>query len=85
MTIVTHEEREEFKETNTRDVLLPDNTTRPVRLTPAMWEWKEAIQTVEGLTEKDLSAYALEEEELQDVSFDRAYRCVVAYLIDRWQ
>ena len=79
------ENLQKFKEENTRDVRLPDGSTRPVRLTPDFWVWKECVQEADCVTEEELSAFALEEQQLQGFSFDTAYRCVVAYLANRWQ
>ncbi len=70
---------------NTRKVVLPDGTRRELTLTPDLWEYKETIQALEGIPEADLSGHALEEMEHQGFSFDLAYRCVVAHLVNRWQ
>lgn len=74
-----------FRDENTRDVALPDGTRRALRLTPDLWEYKDAIEALEGITEAELSAHALEEMDLQSLSFDLAYRCIVAHLVNRWQ
>lgn len=81
---MTKEQLNQFKADNTRQVPLPDGTTRWVRATPDIWADVEFLEVVEEISQRELAAFALEETELQDVTFDRAFRGVVAHLANRW-
>ena len=85
MTIVTTEAVAEFRERNTRDIEMPDGTKRAVRMTPELWNSLEFILEIEELNEPQIATFALEEMTLQDVSFDRAFRGIVAHLANRWK
>jgi hypothetical protein len=84
MSIVTKETVDAFREQNTREIEMPDGTKRAVRMTPALWNSLEFIEEFEGFSATDIAAFALEEAQLQDVSFNRAFRGVVAYLANLW-
>lgn len=81
---MTQTDVKNFRDENTRDVVLPDGSRKPVRLTPDLWELKDVIESLEGISEGELSGFALEEVELQDLSFDLAYRSVVVHFVNRW-
>lgn len=82
--IVTNKEFEEYKTENTRPVPMPDGSTKDVRMTPDLWADLEFLKVVEHITTEELVQFALEEVELQSVTFDRAFRGVVAHLANRW-
>ena len=83
--IVTHEQLQKFKTSNTRTIELPDGSSREVRMTPGYWREVEFLRVVEGISASDMAAFALEEMELQPVTFDEAYRMIVAHLANRWK
>jgi ABC-type Na+ transport system ATPase subunit NatA len=85
MKIVSHEELQMYRDENTREVDLPDGSKRKVRMTEALWQSLECVLILDHLTTADISAFALEELTLQDVTFDRAFRGVVALLANRWR
>ena len=70
----------------TRDVRLPDGSTRPLTFTNDCWKFKQAIQVAEPISEEALSGFALEEMELRKgMSFDEAYWCIVYHFVQLWQ
>lgn len=82
---MTQEKLAEFRDENTREIEMSDGSKRAIRMTPLLWEKLEFLQVVEqGLTTAELASYALEEMTLQDITFDQAFRCVVAHLANRW-
>lgn len=81
---MTNEKPPEY--TDVRPVQMPDNTTRDVKMTTELWDWKEGMEILENITEVEMSAYALEEQELEEgLEFDRAFRGIVATLARRWE
>lgn len=74
----------DYREENTREVVLPDGSKRNVRMTPLLWDNLEFLMLLEGITPTEVAGYALEEVELQSISFDNAFRAVVTYLANRW-
>lgn len=82
--IVTENELDEYKAAGTRTIIMPDNSERVVRMTPDHWEVLDALKIIEGITETQLAAFALEEVELQALTFDQAFRGCVAHLANRW-
>lgn len=82
---MTQEQLQAFRDETTREVLMPDGTQRAVRMTPNLWEDLEFLRVVEDIQEPEIAVFALEEMELQDVTFDRAFRGVVAYFANRWK
>jgi hypothetical protein len=84
MKIVSQEELKAYRAENMREIDMPDGTKRFVRMTPLLWDGLEFLKMVEGIGTPELAAYALEEMALQNVSFDRAFRGVIAYLVNRW-
>lgn len=81
---MTHEKLQQFKTSNSRPIEMPDGTVRTVRMTPALWEDVEFLLVMEGITTICMAEFALEEMELQNATFDRAFRGVVAHLSNRW-
>lgn len=81
---MTEEQLNQYREENTRDVPLPDGTLKAIFLPPDVWECVEFLRVVEGITAKEVSVFALEEAELQQTDFTRAFRCVVTHLVGRW-
>lgn len=73
--------------TDVRTVRMPDGTLREVAMTPEHWTWKEGLQILEEVTEEQFAEWALEEQGLQpsEVSFDIAYRSVIAFLAQQWE
>lgn len=82
--IVTHEKLQKFAEANTRAIKLPDGSSKAVRMSPDHWEEVEFLKIVEAISTQDMAKFALEEMELQDVTFDEAFRMIVAHLANRW-
>ena len=81
---MTHEQLNQFRDENTRDIDMPDGSKRAVRMTPDLWQSLEFIQLFEGLTTAEVATFAQEEMTLQDVTFDRAFRGIVAHFANRW-
>lgn len=69
----------------TRHVRLPDGSTRPLTFSVDCWEFKQAIELAEPISEEELSELALEEMKLQQLSFEEAYWCIVYHFVKRWQ
>ena len=84
MTIVSHEELSDFRDENTRSIELPDGTSVAVQMAPELWDSLEFIEAFENLTPTDIAGFALEEAELHNISFNRAFRGVVAYIANLW-
>lgn len=84
MGVITEQQVNEYRDENTREVELPDGSKLAVRMPPLEWSNFEFLKSVEGISERAISAYALEETGLQDVTFDQAFRMVVVYLANRW-
>lgn len=84
MNIVTQEMLEAYREESTRIITMPDGSERSVRMTPDLWAGLRFLKVVEGISSTELAGYALEEMQLQSETFDRAFRGVVAYLMNRW-
>ncbi len=70
----------EFQNEETRLLELPDGTKRLVRMDELFWWNVQFLYVVEGYTEQQISAWAIEEMELQNLSFNDAVKCVVATL-----
>ena len=84
MTIVTHEMVAEYRDENTRTIVMPDGTSCEVQMTPELWDSMEFIEEFEKFTPTDIAGFALEEMELHHISFNRAFRGVVAYIANLW-
>ena len=81
---MTQQNLTEYRDENTREVELPDGSRRAVRMTPLLWDNMEFLHSIEGITQAEVAEYALEEVELQKISFDNAFRAVVAHFANRW-
>ena len=81
---MTQEELNQYRDENTREVDMPDGSKRAVRMTGPLWNSLEFIEVFENITEAEVSAFALEEMELQNVTFNRAFRGIVAHFANRW-
>ncbi len=81
---MTQQNLTEYRDENTREVELPDGSKRLVRMTPLLWDNMEFLQSLEGITQTEVAGYALEEVDLQKISFDNAFRAVVAHFANRW-
>ncbi|MEZ6063742.1 MAG: hypothetical protein R3C19_25620 [Planctomycetaceae bacterium] len=81
---MTKQQLHQFTEGTTREVPMPDGTTRMVTMSADMWEEAHFIKVMDGITLLDVSGYALEEMELQGLDWDAAFQCIVAYFTNRW-
>jgi len=81
---VTQEKVNQFREETTQEITMPDGTKKSVRMTPDLWNSLEFLESWEFMSPTELAGYALEEVELQNVSFDRAFRGVVAHVSNLW-
>jgi hypothetical protein len=84
MTIVDEETVNNYREENTREIRMPDGTCRAVRMTPDLWQSLEFLELWDIMRQEDLAVFALEEMTLQDVTFDRAFRGVLATAANLW-
>tara|TARA_R110002073_G_scaffold8027_19_gene44878 strand:+ start:14357 stop:14620 length:264 start_codon:yes stop_codon:yes gene_type:complete len=84
MTIVTQEKLERYRDEGTREITLPNSTKQSVRMTPELWQAFDDLMILEPFDETEVARFALEEVELQNVTFDRAFRGVVAHFANRW-
>lgn len=73
-----------MKKENVRPVAMPDGSTRKIRMTPDLWADLEFLRVVEGISQEEIATFAMEEASLQDATFERAFRGVVAHLANRW-
>ena len=67
-----------------REIDMPDGSKRAVCMTPELWNSLEFIEIFENIKQAEVAAFAVEEMDLQGVSFDRAFRGVVAYIANQW-
>lgn len=81
---MTEKTLETYKQENTDTIKLPDGSERSVRMTPDLWAGLRFLEVVEGINRTELAGHALEEMALQNVTFDRAFRGVIAHLVNRW-
>lgn len=81
---MTQNKLNEYREDNTREIEMPDGSARTVRMTPLLWDNMQFLQSLEGITPTEVASYALEEMELQKISFDNAFRAVVTHFANRW-
>lgn len=84
MTIVAEETLTNYRDENTREIIMPDGARRAVRMTPDLWNSLEFLEAWEFMSQTEIAEFALEEMTLQDVSFDRAFRGVVAHVANLW-
>ena len=71
---------EEWLETETRDLPMPDGSTQPLTGFKLLWSKVDSLVLLNGYARLELVEFALEEVRLQNVSFDKAFTGVVAYL-----
>ncbi len=83
--IVNETQLQKLRDENTRDVPLPDGTTVPVCLPGELWEEVQFLEVVDEIPMREMSAFALEEMELQNIDFTSAFRCIVVHLAARWR
>ena len=81
---MTQEQLENYRQDNMREIDMPDGTTRVIRMTPDLWESLEFLEIWEIMSQIEIAKYALEEMTLQEVSFERAFRGVVAHVANIW-
>ena len=74
----------EHREKNIREVKMPDGSITQILMSADLWRLHDAVKLVEGINESDIAAYALEEAELQNITFEEAYRACTAFLAERW-
>jgi hypothetical protein len=83
--VISKQELENYREESSGDVRLSDGSMRSVRMTERLWNGLELIQVLEGLSQEDLSDFALEEMEINpDVTFNRAFRGIIASITNAW-
>jgi len=82
--LIKQEDVRLYVQENTRPLDVGNGQTREVRMTPQLWEELEFVQAMEGVTTAELAVFATEEMSLQGISFDQAFRAVVAHLTNRW-
>ncbi|WP_145944416.1 hypothetical protein [Fuerstiella marisgermanici] len=83
---MTNQEFLEARERCTRLVACPDGMLRTATLPPTFWEAIHWLEAAEGITQKEVAGYAMEEISLQDdmTCFSEALRCVVLFLTKPW-
>lgn len=81
---MTQEKLEQYREETTRQIVMPDGSKREVRMTPDLWKSLEFLEAWDFMSQDEVTKYALEEMILQDVSFNRAFRGVVAHVANLW-
>lgn len=67
-------------------VEMPDGSKRTIRMAPQHWNELKFLEVVEGMKQRELSLFALEEWlERDDVpTFDLGFQIVVHHLASRW-
>ena len=77
----------EYHNENTREIEMPDGSRRLVRMSQPHWDYLEFLELIAGTSAAQVAEYALEEMELQPepVSFNTAFRTIVAFLGNRWK
>jgi len=81
---VSIEKVKAYREEMKGQIDMPDGSKREIRMPKGLWEDLDNLHTLEGITDAELVPYAEEEQELQNVSFDWAFSCVVDELISRY-
>ena len=82
--LIKQSEVEEYRRRNTRWIDVGNGELRQVRMTPRLWDELEFLELMENVTTAQLAVFAREEMELQSISFDQAFRAVIAHLGNRW-
>lgn len=73
-----------FSNEDTREVDMPDGSRRMVRMASPFWDEVHFLKVVEGITTAEIATFALEEVELQSITFNEAFQCIVAHFGNRW-
>lgn len=73
-----------WRQANSREIELPDQSRANIFMPAERWHELEFLELVEGIKQPELAMFAIEEMSLQDVSFEEAFRGVVAHLAGRW-
>lgn len=84
MNVVTNEQLEQYRKETTGEIEMADGSKWTIRMPQNLWDDLELLKIAEGITEAELGIFALEEQELQGVTFTRAFRGVVAYRANLW-
>lgn len=88
MTFYTEKQIEAWLDRETRELVLADGSRRHVTAMNLAWSKADSLRSLDGYTLEELVSFAAAEVELQGLSFDDAFTCVVAYLDnkrrDRW-
>lgn len=74
----------QYREENTREIRMPDGTRRAVRMTPDLWNSLEFLELWDIMSQEELAGFAVEEVALQNVTFERAFRGLVATVANLW-
>tara|TARA_R110002110_G_C13470513_1_gene720768 strand:+ start:819 stop:1103 length:285 start_codon:yes stop_codon:yes gene_type:complete len=80
MAFMTERETEELLETETRMLPMPDGTTEPYRGFRIMWDTLDYIVEEYDIQLEWLVKLALSDVEQNSVSFQRAFKNIVAYV-----
>jgi hypothetical protein len=80
MPFYTEKQVEAWLETETRELPMPDGSTRPHTTFRLVWETVDSLVLLSGFSVAELVAFAVEETHLQKASFDDAFTSVVGYL-----
>ena len=84
MTFLTDKQVEDQLAPEIRELVMPDNSKRPVTMSKFDWENADFLILCDERSWAELVGYAIEETELQNLTFDEAFRCVTAYLANQW-
>ena len=80
MSFYTEKQTEAWLTSETRDLPMPDGGTLTHTAFNLVWKAFDALILLNGYSRLRLVEFALEEIQLQDLSFDQAFTCVVGYL-----
>ncbi|UYV12398.1 MAG: hypothetical protein NCW75_14000 [Phycisphaera sp.] len=74
---------ERWIERETREISLPDGSTRSCTAFRLVWEQADSLVLLNGFSYAELAGYADEEARLQNLGFDEAFSGIVAWLDGR--
>lgn len=80
---LTEKETEALLESETRDLLMPDGSFRPVTEFKLTWEIYDRLLFISDYTPSQFVEWGLEEAELSGRSFEEMFPVVVAYVDNR--
>lgn len=80
MTFYTETAIETWLEPETRDLPMPNGSTRPLTVFRLVWDKADSLVLLNGYTLEELAGFAAEEAMLKRISFERAFTGVVAWL-----